>query len=170
MAKDHIVLVGAMGSGKTTVGARLAEALSRPFVDSDDQIEGTYGATGRELAERRGVAWLHEAEASAFRKALDSADPTVIAAAASIADQPELVAMLHSNGLFVVLLEAEPDVLARRAETANHRRRVDWDDMSKRSGRRRARLATVADVVMSTTSLDPYSVVADVLDLLATRQ
>ena len=170
MARDHIALVGAMGSGKTTIGALLAESLSRPFVDSDGQIEATYGATGRELAERMGVPCLHEAEAAAFSKALESTDPTVIAAAASIADRPELVAMMKSDDVFVVLLEAELGVLAGRAERGYHRRRFDWDNMSDRMGHRRARLAAVADVVISTSSAAPAAVVAEVLGVLATRR
>jgi shikimate kinase len=170
MARNHIVLVGSMGSGKTTTGTRLAEALNRPFVDSDAQIEATYGATGRELAERRGVPWLHEAEAAAFRKALESPDPVVIAAAASIADRPELVEALRSDDLFTVLLEADLGVQAQRAEAGDHRRPVDWSDMNDRTPRRRARLAEVVDIEVSTTSMDPDSVVADVVAAFAERR
>lgn len=170
MTRNHIVLVGAMGSGKTTTGNRLAAALSRPFVDSDVQIEVAYGATGRELAGRLGVAWLHEAEAAAFSRALESTKPAIIAAAASIADRRDLLAVLESNDLFVVLLEAELDVLASRTDTGDHRRPVDWRDMSDRLEQRRLHLATVADVMISTTSVDPDSVVADVLAVFADRR
>jgi shikimate kinase len=169
MARGHIVLVGAMGSGKTTIGGRLAEALGRPFVDSDEQIAAAFGATGRELAERLGVAWLHEVEASAFTAALDDDDRAVIAAAASIADRPELVKRLRSGDIFVVFLEAELDELIARTEQDDHRRRVDWDHMSDRVGRRRANLVPVADLVVSTTSADPASVLAEVLGALAAQ-
>ena len=36
--RRHLVLVGLMGAGKSTVGARCAERLGRPFVDTDDEI------------------------------------------------------------------------------------------------------------------------------------
>ena len=170
MTTSHIVLVGAMGSGKTTTGTRLAEALNRTFIDSDVQIEAAYGATGRELAERMGVAWLHEAEAAAFSEALESPEPAVIAAAASVADRPELVAALASDDLFKVLLEADLDVQAQRAGTGHHRRPVDWGDMQGETARRRARLAEVSDMEISTTSMDPDSVVADVLAAFAERR
>lgn len=170
MARNHIVLVGSMGSGKTTTGTRLAAALNRPFVDSDAQIEAAHGATGRELAERLGVPWLHEAEASAFSAALESPGPAVIAAAASVADRSELVAALASEDLFTVLLDADRDVKAQRAETSQHRRPVDWSDMEGRTERRRARLAEVADIEICTSSMDPYSVVAHVLAALTERR
>lgn len=159
-----------MGSGKTTTGARLAQALGRPFFDSDAQIETTHGITGRELAERNGVPWLHDAEATAFSNALDSDDPAVIAVAASIADRSDLIAVLASDDLFVVLLDAELDVLAQRAETGSHRRPVDWSHMTHRIGQRRERFASVADVVISTTLANAGSVVADVLAAFAERR
>ncbi len=169
MAENHIVLVGPMGSGKTSIGMRLAAALNRQFVDSDDQIEATYGATGRELAASMGVKWLHDAEAAAFADALDSRDPAVIAAAASIGDRAELVALLESDELYVVLLETEAQILADRTKPDDHRRPVDWGDMTRQMERRRARLAAVADVAISTTAVDINSVVVEVLGRYESR-
>jgi shikimate kinase len=37
----HLVVIGMMGAGKTTVGSRCAEMLDRPFVDVDDLVEAT---------------------------------------------------------------------------------------------------------------------------------
>jgi shikimate kinase len=37
----HLVLVGLMGAGKTTVGERCADLLDRPFVDTDALVEAT---------------------------------------------------------------------------------------------------------------------------------
>ena len=42
--KKTIVLVGLMGSGKTTVGMRLAEKLNKVFWDSDQEVEKVAGA------------------------------------------------------------------------------------------------------------------------------
>ena len=170
MAKNHIVLVGAMGSGKSTTGTRLAQALVRLFFDSDAQIEATYGLTGRELAERRGVQWLHDAEAAAFRSAIESDDPAVIAAAASIADRPDLIALLEPDDLLVVLLDGNLDVLAERAATGIHRRPVDSSDMADRIRQRRERFASVADVVISTATANADSVTSEVLAAVAERR
>ena len=50
----HVVLVGMMGSGKTSVGRRLAARLGLPFVDSDRQVEARTGRTvARDLRDRR---------------------------------------------------------------------------------------------------------------------
>ncbi len=44
---DHILLVGMMGAGKSTVGAALAKKLDRPYIDNDDQVEHVTGRTYR---------------------------------------------------------------------------------------------------------------------------
>ena len=41
----HVILVGLMGAGKSTVGLLLADGLGRPFVDTDEVVEGTAGST-----------------------------------------------------------------------------------------------------------------------------
>ena len=45
MSAEHLVLVGLMGAGKTTVGAECAARLDRPFVDTDELVEAVTGAT-----------------------------------------------------------------------------------------------------------------------------
>lgn len=42
--KTNIVLIGLMGVGKTTIGKNLAALLDMPFIDSDENIEKSYGS------------------------------------------------------------------------------------------------------------------------------
>lgn len=62
-----IVLVGYMGSGKTTVGKWLAQALKVPFIDLDAFIEETYNDKVSEIFAKKGVIFFRKAE----RKALE---------------------------------------------------------------------------------------------------
>src|SRR5919112_1527773 len=77
----HIVLIGMMGSGKTTVGGRLARILDRPFVDSDVQVEQRAARTVREIFETDGEAAYRVLESEVLAEALASEEPAVIAAA-----------------------------------------------------------------------------------------
>lgn len=43
--KEKIILIGYMGSGKTTLGKKLALELKVPFIDSDTEIEKIYDKT-----------------------------------------------------------------------------------------------------------------------------
>ena len=62
----HLVLVGMMGAGKTTVGRLLAERLGRRLVDSDELIEARTGRTVREIFETDGEAAFRALETAAL--------------------------------------------------------------------------------------------------------
>lgn len=67
---DRIVITGFMGTGKSSVGRRLAEIVKRPFVDLDRVIESAEGTSVAEIISRRGE--------TAFR-ALESREASRIA-------------------------------------------------------------------------------------------
>ena len=66
--RRHVVLVGMMGSGKTTVGRRVAARLDRPFLDADDELERRSGRTVREWFAEDGEAAFRDAEAATARR------------------------------------------------------------------------------------------------------
>ena len=74
----HLALVGMMGSGKTTVGARVAAARHRPFLDSDQMIEAREGRTVREIWLADGEPAYRVLETEVLQEALASPDPAVI--------------------------------------------------------------------------------------------
>jgi shikimate kinase len=117
----HIVIVGHMGSGKTTLGRALAQALGRPLCDSDEALLRTEGITARELQERGGPLALHEFEATHLLRALGARRPAVICAAASTIDDPRCVAGLRAAGAEVIWLRASPTTLAARHRRSRHR-------------------------------------------------
>ena len=58
----HLVLVGLMGAGKTSVGERCAVLLARPFVDTDDLVEATARLSVAEIFDTLGEAQFRELE------------------------------------------------------------------------------------------------------------
>ncbi|MEM9022738.1 MAG: shikimate kinase, partial [Bacteroidota bacterium] len=68
----NVFLLGFMGSGKTTVGRKLARELSLPFTDLDAAIEVREGRTVTEIFEQSGEAAFRESEARALAKVLES--------------------------------------------------------------------------------------------------
>ena len=77
-----LYLVGFMGSGKTTVGRLLAEALGWHFVDVDDDIEVNARATIQEIFESQGEAAFRSLETAAIQarvRQIESGHPTVLA-------------------------------------------------------------------------------------------
>lgn len=107
----HIVILGLMGSGKSTVGRIVANELGRPFVDSDSIVELRSGHLPYELADRDGLDELHDVEASAARHVLATSRAVVFAAAASVT---EMLTAEELSRTWSAWLDASPAVLARR--------------------------------------------------------
>jgi shikimate kinase len=63
----NLVLIGLMGSGKSTVGRLLADALDRPFVDTDDHIEREEGRSIADIFAADGERAFRQLEAAAVR-------------------------------------------------------------------------------------------------------
>ncbi len=146
----HVVIVGAMGSGKTTLATALSESLGRELLDSDVSIQERTGRTGREIAEDQGVDALHDLERTVLFDALASPRPVVVAAAASVIEDPSVRAALHDT--FTVWVTADTEVMAQRAGQGSHRRSVaPSEDLARRD----PVFEQVADVVIDTGTLSP---------------
>ena len=143
----HVVLVGLMGSGKTTVGRLVADRLGWPLRDSDAEIEARTGRTVRELDETVGTDAMHALEAEALLGALGSPDPAVILAAASVADDDACLAALRDPSLLVAWLRISPATAAARFESRGHRPRFGDDPaafLAEQAARRDPRLRSIA--------------------------
>lgn len=158
---EHIVLIGPMGAGKTSVGIALAQLLGRPFLDSDAQIAETTNRTAREIAAARGVDELHAVELSAFVGMAESETPAVIAPAASVADSEKGRELLAR--CVTVSLTAAPEVLAKRIGGGGHRRPVSNSDLDALRKRRAPHLREAALFDVDTSNMS----VADVAGRIA---
>lgn len=123
----HVVLVGLMGVGKTTVGQLVAKTLQRPFVDSDAVIEAATGRTVRDIWLSDGEPVFRALETEALRNALNTDPPSVIAAAGGIVLSFENCTLLKAGAAFVVWLSADPSTLVARAKGGHHRPLLDGD-------------------------------------------
>jgi shikimate kinase len=167
----HVVLLGLMASGKSTIGHRLARRLGRRFVDNDEALEARSGRSARDIAETDGADALHALEARALVDALATPIPAVVAAAASVVEQRAAVDALAGND--VVYLHALPAVLAARAAAQvaadDHRPFVDGDAravLQAQYDARDARYRALADIVVDTSAYDPDVVVEQIMTAL----
>jgi shikimate kinase len=109
----HLVLVGLMGAGKTTVGQACAARLGRAFVDTDDLVVTLAGVPFDEIWRDGGEPRFRELERAAVADACASPDPLVIACGGGAVLDPDSRARLRAAGV-VVWLRAPVDVLAAR--------------------------------------------------------
>ena len=66
----HLVLIGMMGVGKSSVGRRLALRLGRQFLDTDKMVEDEAGCTVADIFAAEGEAAFRALETAAVRRAL----------------------------------------------------------------------------------------------------
>ena len=102
----NIVLIGMMGSGKTTVGALLAGRLRRPFMDTDALIEEREGRSIPDIFARDGEDFFRELELKTARE-LSGRDGLVVACGGGLPTQEEAIRALKQNGL-VFWLDRDP--------------------------------------------------------------
>jgi shikimate kinase len=127
MPARHIVMLGLMGSGKTSIGARVAEELGWPLIDGDVWLEERNGGrTAAEIADAEGIAALHAKEADVMLEALAHPEPAVIGPAASTIENERVRTALADH--WVVWLKATAEYLAEHAVRKTHRPLMDSGD------------------------------------------
>ena len=117
----HLVLVGLMGTGKTTTGRILADRLGWALRDSDPEIEALTGRTVKELRDELGTDPMHDLEARALLNALAGEGPDVVCGAASVVDREDCLDALRAVGVAVAWLTVSPQTEAKRFASGTHR-------------------------------------------------
>ena len=106
----HLVLMGMMGVGKSSVGRRVALRLGRQFVDTDKLVEEEAGCTVAEIFASEGEPAFRALENAAVRRALESDPFAVIAFGGGAVLEPANVGLAHDrvgivgNGMYVLTL------------------------------------------------------------------
>lgn len=98
----NLVLIGMMGSGKTTCGRLLAQQLGRELVDADILLQQREGRSIPEIFAAEGEGYFRELESSIARE-LSQRSNLVIATGGGIILRPENVRSLRESGVVVWL-------------------------------------------------------------------
>lgn len=162
----HIVLVGLMGSGKSTVARRLGDRLDRPVLDSDDMIEELTGKSVRQIFADQGEQAFREQEQAVLASALANEQAAVIAAAGGVVLSAANRGLLDEADAVVIWLRAGPDVLQQRVRTGGHRPLLDDDPrrvLAKMHADRQPLYEEVADFIVDVDGRSVDEVVTLVL-------
>ena len=122
-----IVLIGLMGSGKTTVGRALAKRLKLVFSDSDDAVEKIAKRSVREIFENQGEDIFRKLESQALGELCDAKSPTVLAVAGGAIISQSNRDLLQKNAKCIVWLDAPTPTLISRTGRGKHRPLLDGD-------------------------------------------
>ena len=108
-----IVLIGSRGSGKSTIGRKLADRLWQSFVDVDEQIVRRAGKTIRDIFEQDGEERFRQLESEIIREAALMPEQVIALGGGSLMRDENRKA-LKDAGHKLIYLRCEPGELARR--------------------------------------------------------
>ena len=100
--KQNIVLCGFMGSGKTTVGRKLARLTGLSFVDADQYLEAQEGKKISDIFAEHGEAYFRDRE-TAYIRALSQREGIVLSLGGGAVLRPENVQAVRETGLLIHL-------------------------------------------------------------------
>jgi shikimate kinase len=165
---DHVVLIGMMGVGKSTVGRVLADRWGRPFVDADDELERRAGSSVEALFAKHGEAGFRQLEADVLVDLLAAESPQVISCGGGVVTEARNRALLGERST-VVWLTAPVDVLALRVGDGVDRPLLGDDPaaaLQELVDRRMPLYESVADHVVDTADRSPATVVQRVVQVI----
>lgn len=115
----NIVLVGFMGTGKTSIGRRLSTQLRMRYVDTDDIVERDSGRRISEIFEEDGEAAFRELESEAVRKVSKLYNYVISTGGGVVLKETNMVE-LRRNGI-IFCLNATAEEIYRRVRHQSHR-------------------------------------------------
>jgi shikimate kinase len=158
----NIVLIGYRGTGKSTVGRLVAQQLSWPFLDADDELERRAGRSIREIFAADGESAFRDLETEVL-KTLCSGDEQVLALGGGVIVREENRQLLTPPRQFVVWLQADAATLLARvtadATTAERRPPLTGlaqrDEIEQLLAARSPLYASCAQLVLTTAGQSP---------------
>ncbi len=148
----HLLLIGFMGTGKTSVSERLHQMLGTGQSDTDRMIEEREGMSISRIFEEKGEAYFRNAETRLLGE-LTAMKPMVISCGGGMALRPGNAALMKAAGT-VVLLTARPQTILERLKDDDTRPllagRKDADYIRTLYESRRPAYEAAADIQIST--------------------
>ena len=163
--KDNVILIGFMGSGKSTVGKALARELGMNYVDTDEYIEHSAGMTITDIFESKGEEEFRRMETEALSKLMEESTGCVISTGGGVPLRQENVRVLKENGK-IIYLTAANQVIYERIKDDTDRPLLQGSDpygkICTMMKERKAKYEKASDIIIDTNSNDISEVVEDI--------
>ena len=163
----NIILIGFMGSGKTTIGKALEEKTDMTFVDTDELIEAYEGCKISEIFADKGEAYFRGLENETLKELLASTDNKVISTGGGIVTNQENIPLLKQLGK-VFYLRIKPETVVKRLEGDKTRPLLIGEDKLVKVERlmtdRKELYEMAADKTIDTDGLSVSEIVCGILE------
>jgi shikimate kinase len=165
-----LVVVGLMGCGKSSIGRRLAAALSLPFIDADDEIERAAQMTIPEIFASHGEDYFRAGERRVISRLLGHG-PQVLATGGGAYMNAETRASIRAAGISI-WLKADLPILMRRVMKRDNRpllKTEDPESVMRRLIESRYPVYAEADLVVESREVPHEVIVGEIVAALSRR-
>lgn len=161
----NLILIGMMGSGKSTVGRRLAAALGRPFVDADAELQSRCGVPIATIFELEGEEGFRRREAALIAELVQPSGSVLATGGGAVLSAANRALMRESG--YVVYLNASVAELWQRLRRDRQRPLLQTDDPRARiealAGQRDPLYREAAHLVVTSGRQPVTQTVSDIL-------
>lgn len=165
--KSNLILIGFMGSGKSTVGKILAEKLEMKFLDTDLEIEKEQGRSVQDIFSEKGEEYFRKLE-NEMSKKLSTENNTIISTGGGIILNKENIEYLKKDGV-VFFLDVAKKTLYKRLISSKGRPLLEgdelWSKINNVLGERLERYKSSADFIVKVGNEIPYETMEDIKKL-----
>lgn len=171
----NIVLIGFMGTGKTSTGKALAQRLGKAFIDLDSRIEEEYGESIPQMFAAKGEAYFRACEKAMVEQVSSRANAVISTGGGTVKD-PGNTAALKKRGV-MICLTAAPEAILERTGRQGRRPLLDAAGQDRRSRLKeierllaeREAMYRQADFAVDTSDASPMQIAERIVRVLRTR-
>ncbi|SFX28454.1 shikimate kinase [Thermoactinomyces sp. DSM 45891] len=164
--QKHLILLGMMGTGKSTVGKHLAQHLPYPAIDFDHWIEERQNQSIPSIFEQLGESYFRELESQALKHFLKQPQPHILITGGGVILRPEnRKRMKKANGVVFHLI-ADVETLIQRLDLDVNRPLLQGDKAEKIRriwSERKSLYETIADYRIQTDDRSPEAITTEIL-------
>lgn len=166
---SNVILIGFMGSGKTTVGIRLSYKLKRVVEDTDKLIEKKENVSISEIFSTRGEEAFRKMETACLRELLSSGQERIISTGGGLPTRKENHALLKRLGT-VVYLQISPECVWERLKDDTQRPLLQCENplgkIQELLSKRASLYEEAADIVVNVDGKNMEQVLAEIMEKL----
>lgn len=168
LQKQHLILIGFMGTGKSTVARQLSRQLELPFFEMDEMIVQEQGMEISNIFQEKGEAYFRDLETALLKKLLQEGKGILSCGGGIILRDENIQAMKkHST---VILLTAKPETILKRVQHNQSRPvlngKKNIDDITKLMKEREERYHMTADILISTDGKSLSQICEEIADMI----
>lgn len=163
---ENILLIGFMGTGKTSVSRQLRKATNLPEIDMDKYIVDREKKSIAEIFDKYGEDYFRELETECLKEILENKG-LIVSCGGGVVVKDENVSYMKNKGK-IVLLTATPETVYERVKHSTDRpilnNNMNVKFIAELMEKRKERYLAVADIIIETDDKSLEDIVKEILD------